>query len=472
MPISDVEAAAEATDPTAAEAGKAARKRMPRSALGAWEPGPDRADPIETLELQAATRVPELVPIRYGRMAAGQFPFYRGAPAIMAADLAAGPDTGLTVQLCGDAHLSNFGLFASPERALVFDLNDFDETLPGPFEWDVKRLAASVAVAARANGFTDDEAGAAATAAAAGYRETMTRLAGIGETDVWYERVDAERVAALLNPGDHKLGEKVINKAKSRTSLQALDKLTEPGPDGSPRIRHDPPLVVTISEMEAAVIDPVLADYRASLPEERRVLLDRYQLRDMAMKVVGVGSVGTRCFIALFTGRTTGDPLFLQVKQAEESVLAKHLRSSVFRHQGHRVVHGQRLTQTSGDIFLGWATGPDGRFYYWRQLRDMKGTITIDAMSPEQLTQYATLCGHTLARGHARSGDRVAIAATTRPSKRLSTSAESKPTRPNPIDPKYGTAPVAPCPRRPEVPIYCSTNAPTANLATGAIAPI
>ncbi|MGV9409694.1 DUF2252 domain-containing protein [Nocardia sp. NPDC003693] len=408
MPIPDVEPAE--PQPSAAEAGRAARKRVPRSGLAAWEPGPDRADPIEILERQAATRVPELVRIRYARMAAGQFPYYRGAPAIMAADLARGPNTGLTVQLCGDAHLSNFGLFASPERTLVFDLNDFDETLPGPFEWDVKRLAASVVVAARANGCTDAEAAAGAGAAARAYREAMTRLAGIGETEVWYEKVDADRVAALVGPDARKATTKVIDKARSRTSLQALEKLTEPGPDGAPCIRHDPPLIMPISTIEAAHVDSVLGDYRASLPEERRVLLDRYSLREVAMKVVGVGSVGTRCFIALFIGRTTGDPLFLQVKQAEESVLTPHTRSSVFRHQGHRVVHGQRLTQTAGDIFLGWATGPDGRHYYWRQLRDMKGSASIENMTAPGLQQYAALCGHTLARGHARSGDRVAIA--------------------------------------------------------------
>ncbi len=395
----------------AAEAGRAARKKASRSSLGVWKPAADRVDPISVLERQAETRVPELVKIRYARMAAGQFPFFRGAPAIMAGDLARGEHTGLHVQLCGDAHLSNFGLFASPERSLVFDVNDFDETLPGPFEWDVKRLVASVAVAGRANGFADAEAGGAAMAAAQAYRETMARLAGLGETDVWYEMVDAEQVSELLKPKDRKLTDKVINKARSRTSLQALDKLTEPGPDGMPRIKADPPLVLPIPKELHAQLDSVLADYRATLPEDRRVLLDRYELRDIAMKVVGVGSVGTRCFIALLTGRNTGDPLFLQVKQAENSVLTPHLSASQFHHQGHRVVHGQRLTQSASDVFLGWATGPDGLFYYWRQLRDMKGSLAIDEMSAPQLRQYATLCGHTLARGHARSGDRVAIAA-------------------------------------------------------------
>ncbi|MVU81198.1 DUF2252 domain-containing protein [Nocardia sp. ET3-3] len=410
MSTSETGSAVGAVDTSAAEAGRAVRKKVPRSSLGGWKAGPDRVDPVSVLERQAETRMPDLVKIRYARMAAGQFPFYRGAPAIMAADLATGENTGLTVQLCGDAHLSNFGLFASPERSLVFDVNDFDETLPGPFEWDVKRLAASVAVAARANGSGDDEAGAAAVAAAQAYRETMARLATLGETDVWYQMVDAEQVQELLKPKDRKQTEKVISKARARTSLQALEKLTEPGPDGAPRIKAEPPLLMPIPKELHTELNTVLSDYRATLPEDRRVLLDRYELRDIAMKVVGVGSVGTRCFIALLTGRSTGDPLFLQVKQAEDSVLSTHLRASQFKHQGHRVVHGQRLTQSAGDIFLGWATGPDGLFYYWRQLRDMKGSLVIDDMSPAQLKQYASLCGHTLARGHARSGDRVAIA--------------------------------------------------------------
>ncbi|MEC3952465.1 DUF2252 domain-containing protein [Nocardia sp. CDC153] len=409
--MSTSESGAGAVDATAVELGRAARKKASRSSLGEWKPSEDRVDPVAVLERQAATRVPELVTIRYARMAAGQFPFYRGGPAIMAGDLARSENTGLTVQLCGDAHLSNFGLFASPERSLVFDVNDFDETLPGPFEWDVKRLVASVAVASRANGFSDAEAQTAAVAAAQAYRESMANLAGLGETEVWYQMVDAEQVQELLKPKDRKQTEKVINKARSRTSLQALDKLTEPGPDGVPHIKADPPLLMPVPKNLQTELDSVLSDYRATLPEERRVLLDRYELRDLAMKVVGVGSVGTRCFIALLTGRSVGDPLFLQVKQAEESVLTPYLRASQFKHQGHRVVHGQRLTQSAGDIFLGWATGPDGLFYYWRQLRDMKGSLAIDEMNPAQLRQYAALCGHTLARGHARSGDRVAIAA-------------------------------------------------------------
>lgn len=394
------------------ELGRAARQRIARSALGNWAPAADRLDPIEVLQRQAATRLPDLVPIRYARMAAAPFPFLRGAPAIMAADLAATPNTGLTVQLCGDAHLSNFGLYASPERALVFDLNDFDETLPGPFEWDVKRLVASVAVAARANGFDDAEAESAAVAAARGYREAMNRLALLDGMTVWYERTDADRVAALISkPKQRKGVDKVIRTARTRTSLQALQKLTEAGADGTPRIRHQPPLLVPIEIGEGEHADAVFTAYRQSLAEELRVLLDRHRPVDVARKVVGVGSVGTRCFIVLMADTTTGSPLFIQIKQAEESVLAPHLKASKFRHQGHRVVHGQRLAQAVSDIFLGWATGPDERFYYLRQLRDMKGSADIEAMTRSALREYAALCGHTLARSHARSGDRVAIAA-------------------------------------------------------------
>lgn len=398
------------TDRAMEDRGRATRRRVPRSALGVWQAPAKRADPITVLQRQARSRVPELVPIRYARMAAAPFSFLRGAPAIMAADLAAGPNTELTVQLCGDAHLSNFGVYASPERALVFDLNDFDETLPGPFEWDVKRLAASLAVAARGNGFDDTVGERAALAAAAAYREAMNRYACVDSMSVWYERVDVEWVANMIQKPKRRKGvEKAIASARSSTSLQALDKLTEPGPDGAPKIRQRPPLLVPIEEPDAQVVATVFSAYRRTLPEERRILLDRYEVVDFAGKVVGVGSVGTRCFIVLLTDRETGGPLFLQVKEAEESVLAKHLKPSKFRQQGHRVVHGQRLTQAASDIFLGWVTGPDDRFYYWRQLRDMKGSVTIDNLPRSGLVQYAVLCGHTLARAHARSGDRVAI---------------------------------------------------------------
>ena len=399
-------------------AGRSARKRSPRSTIGRWAPAPDRSDPLDVLEGQAAHRVPELLPIRYGRMAASQFAFLRGAPAVMAGDLAAHPDSGLAVQLCGDAHLSNFGLFASPERALLFDLNDFDETLPGPFEWDLQRLAASVAVAARANGASDAVAHAAAQAAGRGYRSAMRRLAGGGELDVWYERVDTAELLALLERYKRKVRRRVggtLAKAREHTSLQALAKLTEPGPDGQPRIRVEPPLLQPGDENDLVAVAQMYRDYRETVPEERRMLLDRYQCVDAARKVVGVGSVGTRCFIVLLLGRVSGEPLFLQVKEAERSVLAPYVlpyaAPDAHRHQGHRVVHGQRVLQAASDIFLGWTTGPAGRHFYWRQLRDMKGSAVIDGMPRAELRDYAALCGRTLARAHARSGDRVAIAA-------------------------------------------------------------
>ncbi|RKT09390.1 uncharacterized protein (DUF2252 family) [Streptomyces sp. 1114.5] len=393
-------------------AGRQARKRVPRSAHGNWAPAPDRPDPVDVLERQAASRVPELVPIRYGRMAASRFAFLRGAPAVMAADLAAVPSTGLTVQLCGDAHLCNFGLFASPERALLFDLNDFDETLPGPFEWDVKRLAASVAVAARQNDEPEASAWAAALASARAYRVAVRRLAGLGELDVWYERVDtADLLPQVREPKYRKRVEGALAKARGRTSLQALGKLTEPGADGERRIVHDPPLLEPVAPQDVPRLQQILKDYRATLPEERAALLDRFELVDAARKVVGVGSVGTRCYIGLFLGRLTGEPLFLQVKEAERSVLEPYLPPSSHRHQGQRVVVGQRRLQAASDIFLGWATGPAGRDFYWRQLRDMKGSAVIDGMPRSLLEQYADLCGRALARGHTRSGDRVAIAA-------------------------------------------------------------
>ncbi|MFG2907264.1 DUF2252 domain-containing protein [Kitasatospora sp. NPDC048286] len=392
--------------------GRQARRAVPRSEHGNWAPAQDRADPVGILEAQAATRVPELVPIRYGRMAASRFAFLRGAPAVMAADLAAGPHTGLTVQLCGDAHLCNFGLFASPERALLFDLNDFDETLPGPFEWDVKRLAASIAVAARENGAPDESSRAVALTSARAYRLSMRRLAGLGELDVWYQRVDTADLLPLIEETKYrKRIRTTLAKARARTSLQALAKLTEPGPDGEPRIVHDPPLLEPMGRDELPRLRQILLDYRDTLPEERAALLDRFELVDVARKVVGVGSVGTRCHIGLFRGRAGGEPLFLQVKEAERSVLEPYLAPSLHRHQGRRVVAGQRRLQAVGDIFLGWATGPGGRAFYWRQLRDMKGSAVVDGMPVDLLDRYAELCGSTLAHGHARTGDRVAIAA-------------------------------------------------------------
>ncbi|MEU3299139.1 MULTISPECIES: DUF2252 domain-containing protein [unclassified Streptomyces] len=390
--------------------GRAARKQAPRSSHGRWIPAAGRPEPLAVLEAQAKSREPDLVPIRYGRMAVSPFTYLRGAPAVMAADLAGQQQTGLTVQLCGDAHLLNFGVFASPERALLFDLNDFDETLPGPFEWDVKRLVASVAVAGRDNGQPDARAWQAARAAAQSYRLSMRRLAGLGELDVWYERITTEDIVPLVRKMDRERFHSQLEKARRRTSLQAVDKLTETV-DGHRRIVHDPPLLEAAPDIDAAAVRKILSDYRSTLPEDRRVLLDRYRFVEAARKVVGVGSVGTRCFVALMTGRDDEDPLFLQIKQAQRSVLEPHLPKSAYRHQGQRVVAGQRLLQAASDIFLGWVSGPQGRHFYWRQLRDMKGSADIATMSPALLRDYAGLCGRALARAHARSGDRIAIAA-------------------------------------------------------------
>jgi uncharacterized protein (DUF2252 family) len=393
-----------------AKRGLEARRAVGRRSHGQWIPATDRPDPVAVLVEQGADRVPELLPIRYGRMARSPFAFLRGAAAGLAADLAANPDTGLNVQLCGDAHLLNFGVFASPERALLFDLNDFDETHPGPFEWDVKRLAASVAVAARENGAPDAKARAAALASAEAYRTGIRRLAGLGELDVWYQRLDTTELLPLLQGKQLRQATKGLQRARSRTSLQALAKLTELR-DGRPRIVADPPLIEPLSDTAHRAVGKVFSQYRSSLPEDRRVLLDRFQLTDSAQKVVGVGSVGTRCFIVLLQGRDVDDPLFLQIKEAQRSVLAPYASGAVPDHQGHRVVAGQRLLQAASDIFLGWTTGPAGRHFYGRQLRDMKGSALIERMTSGTLRQYAALCGQALARAHARSGDRIAIAA-------------------------------------------------------------
>ncbi|MET9088521.1 DUF2252 domain-containing protein [Streptomyces sp. NPDC004237] len=391
--------------------GRAARKRAPRSAHAFWLPSVDRPDPVTVLERQGRDRVPELLPIRYGRMAASPLAFLRGAAAVMAADLAAQPHSGLAVQLCGDAHLLNFGLYASPERALVFDLNDFDETFPGPFEWDVKRLAVSVAVAARENGHSDPQARAATRAAVAGYRTAMRRLAGLGELAVWYERTDADGLLPLVRSARRRCRiEDSLTRARRRTSLHALGTLTEVV-GGRRRIIQDPPLLEPAGAADMASLRKIFSDYRSTLAGERRLLLDRYRFVDAARKVVGVGSVGTRCFIVLLAGRDADDPLFLQIKEARTSVLEQHLPSGPYAHPGHRVVAGQRLLQAAADIFLGWMTGPQGRAFYWRQLRDMKGAAEVAAMGPKGLRAYAALCGTTLARAHARSGDRIAVAA-------------------------------------------------------------
>ncbi len=404
--------------------GREARKLAPRASHGSWSPAPDRPDPLALLRGQDDDRMADLVPIRWGRMSASPFAFYRGSAILMAADLAPLPRTGLTVQLCGDAHLSNFGMYGSPERELLFDVNDFDETLPGPFEWDLKRLAASFVLASRNNGFDEEVARETALAAARSYREHMTAFAEMNELDVWYSHIVADELldmargsqaakAASKRAVDKrlKLAEKTFTKARSRDSLQAAGKLTEVV-DGSRRIVDQPPLVMHLPELDQnEAIAGLFHQYKATLEDDRRELLDRFEAVDMARKVVGVGSVGTRCIIVLLLGRDSDDPLFLQVKEAGPSVLEPFLGRSKFIHGGHRVVAGQRLTQAASDIFLGWMTGkPAGRQFYWRQLRDMKGSIETELLKAPGLEILATLCGWTLARGHARSGHRIAIA--------------------------------------------------------------
>jgi len=410
--------------------GKAARSRARRKSHATWEPGPDRPDPVETLERQDATRIPELVPIRHGRMLVSPFTFYRGGAAIMAADLAATPRSGLNVQLCGDAHLSNFGAFMAPDRQLIFDVNDFDETHPGPFEWDVKRLAASFAVAGRALGLKGNQCRSAVAAAAAGYREEMRRLAGLRDLDVWYSRVDIAALERYLDELSdsarrRKQWKKRVAKAEHKDSLRALTKLTVRQGDAL-RIVSDPPLIVPIEELWdqedgdragreiESELRRLVDEYRRTLDRSVFELARRYDYVHAAHKVVGVGSVGTRCWIVLLLGRDADDPLFLQVKEAQRSVLEPFARSSRFKNQGRRVVEGQRLMQAASDLFLGWfsAEGIDGeqRDFYVRQLWDGKGSVEIEAMDREGLRLYAGLCGGTLARGHARSGDRIAIA--------------------------------------------------------------
>ena len=406
--------------------GKAARAEVPRSSHALFEPSPDRPPPVELLERQAATRVPELVPIRYGRMLVSPFAFYRGAAIIMATDLASSARSGFNVQCCGDAHLSNFGAFASPERRLVFDINDFDETLPGPWEWDVKRLAVSMLIAARDNGFSVRDQERIVLETVAQYRTAMREFAALDNLAVWYARLEIETLlaerAAELAPRQVKRTQKALAKARTKDSMSAFEKLTHEV-DGEHRIVDQSPLIAPIETLAPGERDSVLAMlhslvrvYRSTLEHDRRVLLEQYDLVDFARKVVGVGSVGTRAWIALFMGHDGSDPLFLQFKEAEASVLEEFLVPSEFANHGERVVTGQRLMQASSDIFLGWIhvdAGMDGqpRDFYGRQLRDWKGSAEIEEMVPSGLEVYGRLCGWTLARAHARSGDRIAIAA-------------------------------------------------------------
>jgi uncharacterized protein (DUF2252 family) len=437
--------------------GVDARSNAAPSSHTGWVLAADRPDPVGLLEEQNVTREPDLVPVRHGRMVVSPFTFYRGAARIMAADLAATPTAGLDVQLCGDAHLSNFGAFASPERRLLFDLNDFDETLPGPFEWDVKRMAASFTIAARNNGLTATEGATVTGASVRAYREAMAEFAQMRTMDLWYAHVsedDLRAAIAKVAPTDHgkkdakskhgkgkggkgshngdgkaahadlaaavKQGDKTLRKAHTRDSLQALSKLGELV-DGRYRIVSQPPVVVPARDIAAAygltpeemetTVHQQFREYRETLQNDRKHLLERFEIIDMARKVVGVGSVGTRAFIVLLQGRDEQDPLFLQVKEATRSVLEDHLPKSRYRNPGERVVQGQRMMQAASDIYLGWTKGIQAdRHYYWRQLRDMKASALVDTMSATVLELYAGLCGWTLARAHARSGDSVAIA--------------------------------------------------------------
>jgi uncharacterized protein (DUF2252 family) len=410
-----------------AERGRMARAQVPRENHAIFERPPGRPDPLELLAAQAASRVPELVPIRWGRMLASPFSYYRGAALPMAADLALTPVSGLAVQACGDAHLSNFGIFGSAERRLVFDVNDFDETLPGPWEWDVKRLAASMEVATRDSGLSGKERRQIVIATVSRYRQAMRDFAGMSDLDVWYAHADMDQLRAQfdsqLKKRQRKMLGKGLAKARTRDSMQEVAKLTRVV-DGKARIISDPPLIVPIDDLlprqmdrkafEAQITD-LLAKYRRTLETDRKYLLDQFEFADMARKVVGVGSVGTRCWIVLMHGRDENDPLFLQVKEAEESVLSHFLSATKYTNQGQRVCAGQRLMQASSDIFLGWQrieAGLDGRQrdFYVRQLRDWKFSVDIQAMVPSGVQMYGQLCGWTLARAHARSGDRIAIA--------------------------------------------------------------
>ena len=407
--------------------GKAARSEVPRSSHAAFEPAARRPDPVDLLQSQAESRVPELVPIRYGRMLVSPFTFYRGAALLMASDLAASPRSGLRTQLCGDAHLSNFGVFASPERRLVFDLNDFDETLPGPWEWDVKRLAVSFVVAGRENGYSSKERKMVVLEAVGAYRKAMREFASKRSLDVWYARIEVDQLMSELQgqvkKRQAKNTQKVLAKARTKDSMAAFSKLTRTV-DDEPQIVSDPPLIERIEDLSPGAEGEVLQQglhellrvYRGTLQSDRRTLLEEFRLVDLARKVVGVGSVGTRAWILLMLGRDDQDPLFLQFKEAQPSVLAEFTAGGEYANHGERVVAGQHLMQASSDIFLGWLhaeSGIDGqeRDFYGRQLKDWKGSFETEGVLPKGMALYGRVCGWTLARAHARSGDRIAIAA-------------------------------------------------------------
>ena len=411
--LEDEEMTESATPADRTARGKEIRRTVPRSSHAVWTPPADRADPVTLITDQNADRIPWLVPIRHYRMAESAFTFYRGAAAIMAADLAGTPATGLTSQICGDAHLSNFGSFGTPTRQQIFDINDFDETLPGPWEWDLKRLAASFVLAGRDSQFDDADIRELATTSVLAYQQAMAGFTMMTTLDVWYAHLTLQQITdALPKKKDRARVEKSTAKARSKDSLRALSRLAE-NVDGKFRIKSDPPLLVPLRDLPAEY-DPgqlregaerSFAQYKGTLSDNRRVLIDKYHIVDIGVKVVGVGSVGTRCLIVLLQASDATDPLFLQVKEATDSVLEAHLPKSRYSEHGERVVRGQRLMQAESDIFLGWSVGAAGRAFYWRQLYDMKGSVDIATMSPRRLKIYAGVCGWTLARSHARSGD-------------------------------------------------------------------
>jgi uncharacterized protein (DUF2252 family) len=414
MSVSPTRHPAPAAHPAAATpndrraAGKHLRSAGSRDAHGAWRPRPGRADPLSILRVADATRQPELVPLRYGRMLQSPFTFYRGSAGVMAADLAETPATGIHVQACGDAHLMNFGGFATPERRLIFDVNDLDETLPAPWEWDVKRLAASFVLATRSNGLSDTSGRDAAMACARSYRRTMRAFSEEDVLETWYARLDEKAYLAMLPRYQKSVLTRRIAKATAHSSAELVfPKLVEQH-DGKLRIHDTPPTIFHQEGSESGaymdMVSGVLAQYRETLPLDRRVLLDRYRLVDVAVKVVGIGSVGTLCMVALMMS-VAGHPLFLQVKEANASVLEAYAGKSIYPHHGERVVQGQRLMQPASDLFLGWATGPQGRHFYMRQLRDVKLSALVETYDAEMLAIYARACGWVLARAHAKAGD-------------------------------------------------------------------
>ena len=389
-------------------AGRQLRDKVSRDAHGIWRAPAGRTDPINVLRSADATRQPDLVPLRYGRMLLTPFTFYRGSAGVMAADLARTPATGVQVQCCGDAHLMNFGGFATPERNLIFDVNDLDETLPAPWEWDVKRLVASFVLAARSNGLSDSAGRDAAITCAHSYRRTMRRFSEMDVLETWYHRVDEKAYLAMLPRSQRAVVKKRIAKATARSSHELVFPKLVKQDGGTLRIHNTPPTIFHEEGATAAgymdMIASVLAKYRETLSDDRRVLFDRYHLVDVAVKVVGIGSVGTLCMVALMTS-TAGHPFFLQVKEANASVLEAYAGKSVYGHHGERVVRGQLLMQPASDLFLGWATGPKGRHFYLRQLRDVKLSPLVETYDAELLSVYAEACGWVLARAHAKAGD-------------------------------------------------------------------